>query len=150
MGWFGDHDWQTWLVAAFVLAGFEMATLDFTLLMMAVGALAGCLAALLGFGVAIQVVTAAVVAVGLIAFVRPSILSRVHRGASLESGTSALVGKSALVLERVTAHNGRVKLSGEIWSARAADDSQTIEPGTTVSVSAIDGATAVVQPLPAD
>lgn len=150
MGWFGDHQWQTWLVAAFLLAGFEMATLDFTLLMMAVGALAGCLVALLGFGVAAQVITAVVVAVGMLAFVRPNILKRVHSGPTLESGTGALVGKSALVLERVTAYNGRVKLSGEIWSARTADESQTIEPGTMVSVAEIDGATAVVHPLPAD
>jgi membrane protein implicated in regulation of membrane protease activity len=148
MDWLLDHDWQSWLIAALLLAAFEMATLDFTLLMMAIGALAGCAMAALGFGVPVQVITAAVVAVALLAFVRPSIVKRLHRGPTLQNGPVALVGKSGLVLERVTAHNGRVKLSGEVWSARTLEESQTIEPGSKVGVAQIDGATAVVYPLP--
>lgn len=148
MDWLLDHDWQSWLIVALLLAGFELATLDFTLLMMAIGALAGCLVAALGFGVTVQVVTAAVVAVALLAFVRPSMIKRLHRGPTLETGPVALIGKSGLVLERVTAHNGRVKLSGEVWSARTLEDTQTIEPGSKVAVAEIDGATAVVYPVP--
>jgi len=148
MDWLLDHDWQSWLIAALLLAAFEMATLDFTLLMMAVGALAGCLVAALGFGVTVQVITAAVVAVGLLAFVRPSMVRRFHKGPTLQTGPVALIGKSGLVLERVTANNGRVKLRGEVWSARTLEESQTIEPGSKVGVAEIDGATAVVYPLP--
>lgn len=148
MDWLLDHDWQSWLIVALLLAAFEMATLDFTLLMMAIGALAGCIMAALGFGVTVQVITAAVVAVALLAFVRPSIVRRMHKGPTLLNGPIALIGKSGLVLERVTAHNGRVKLSGEVWSARTLEESQTIEPGSKVAVAQIDGATAVVYPLP--
>lgn len=147
MDWLRDHDWQTWLIVALLLAGTEMATLDFTLLMMAVGALAGCLAALVGFSVVFQVLTSVVVAVALLAFVRPPIVRRLHRGPTLQNGPVALVGKSGLVLERVDAHNGRVKLSGEVWSARTLEESQVVEPGTKVGVAQIDGATAIVYPL---
>ena len=39
---------------------------------------------------------------------------------------------------------GRIKLAGEVWSARAYLPGTTIEPGSTVDVFEIDGATAVV------
>ncbi len=144
MDWLQANAWQTWLIVALLLAAFEMATLDFTLLMMAVGAAAGCLMAALGFPFFVQVLAAVVVAVALLALVRPSIVRRLHGGPTLENGPRALVGKSGLVLERVTAHTGRVKLSGEVWSARTLEESQTIEPGSKVGVAQIDGATAVV------
>jgi membrane protein implicated in regulation of membrane protease activity len=148
MDWIRDHGWQTWLIAALLLAAAEMATLDFTLLMMAVGAGVGCLLAAAGLHIAVQVIGAVVTAVALLAFVRPPIVRRLHRAPTVHSGTAGLVGKSGLVLERVTAHSGRVKLSGEVWSARTVDESQVIEPGSTVSVAEIDGATAVVTPIP--
>ena len=64
--------------------------------------------------------------------------------AAMRTGTAALVGGRALVLERVDAHGGRVKIGGEVWSARAFMDDQVIEPGTRVEVAKIEGATALV------
>jgi membrane protein implicated in regulation of membrane protease activity len=147
MDWLQNHSWESWLIVALVLAATEMATLDFTLLMMAVGAGAGCLMAAIGFNVWIQVIVAAVVAVTMLAFVRPNIVKRVHRGPTVQNGPQALVGQSGLVLERVTGLTGRVRLRGEVWSARAVDDGVLIEPGAKVGVAEIDGATAVVYPL---
>lgn len=147
MDWIREHGWQTWLIASLLLAGFEMATLDFSLLMMAVGAGAGCVMAALGLNVVVQVLVAVVVAIALLAFVRPSIVRRLHAGPTLQNGPGGLVGKSGLVLERVTAHTGRVKLKGEVWSARTLEESATIEPGAKVAVAQIDGATAVVYPI---
>jgi membrane protein implicated in regulation of membrane protease activity len=48
------------------------------------------------------------------------------------------------VLERVDAAGGRVKIGGEVWSARAYLEDQVIEPGTLVEVASIEGATALV------
>ena len=148
MEWLRDHDWQLWLVIALLLAGTEMATLDFTLLMMAAGALVACVVAVLGGNVVVQVLSAVAVAVALLAFVRPPIVRRLHAGPTLQHGPQALIGKSGLVLERVTPHTGRVKLSGEVWSARTLDETVVIEPGGKVAVAEIDGATAVVYPVP--
>ncbi len=146
MDWLREHDWQAWLVLSLALTGAEAATLDLTLLMMAVGALAGCGAAAVGFNLYIQVIAAAVVAVALLAFVRPSVVKRIHSGPTIRSGTAALIGSSGLVLEQVTEHTGRIKLNGEVWSARSLDESVAIDPGSKVSVAEIDGATAVVFP----
>jgi membrane protein implicated in regulation of membrane protease activity len=148
MGWIQAHDWQFWLIAALLLAGFEMATLDLTLLMMAVGAAAGCLAAVFGASIVAQVIIAVAVAVGMLAFVRPPIVRKLHAGPTLVNGPKALVGTSGLVLERVTDHDGRVKLRGEVWSARTLQEAQVIEPGSKVAVAEIDGATAVVYLVP--
>jgi membrane protein implicated in regulation of membrane protease activity len=121
--------------------------MDLTLLMMGFGALAASVAAALGFGVVVQVLVAVIVGVGLLAFVRPPIVRRLHRGPTLQPGPQALIGQSGLVLERVTSQTGRVKLRGEVWSARTFDDSVVVEPGYKVGVAEIDGATAVVYPI---
>lgn len=146
MDWLQEHSWQAWLVVSLVLAGAEVATLDFTLLMMAAGALAGSAAAAGGLNVYVQVLVAAVVAVSLLAFVRPAMARRLHAGPTIRTGPAALIGGTGVVLETVTEYGGRVKLSGEIWSARSLDESVEIEPGSKVSVAEIDGATAVVFP----
>ena len=44
---------------------------------------------------------------------------------------------------------GRIRLAGEIWSAAPYDENLTIEPGETVEVFEIRGATAYVHPVPA-
>jgi membrane protein implicated in regulation of membrane protease activity len=147
MNWVQEHAWQSWLIAGLLLAGGELATLDLTLLMLAAGALAACLVAAVGLNVVFQVFAAVVVSVSLLWFVRPTVVRRLHAGPTLQNGPQNLVGKSGLVLERVTAHTGRVKLKGEVWSARAIDEFTVVEPGQEVSVAEIDGATAVVYPI---
>ena len=62
------------------------------------------------------------------------------------SGTSALVGRTALVVEEVTAHAGQVHIGGELWSSRPYDETLTIPVGSTVDVMLIEGATALVYP----
>jgi len=146
MDWLSEHAWQAWLVVSLLLAGAEAATLDLTLLMMAVGALAGCGVAVVGLNVIVQVIVAAIVAVGMLAFVRPNVAKRLHAGPSIRTGPAALIGSHAFVLERVTETAGRIKLNGEVWTARSLDESVAIEPGARVSVAQIDGATAVVFP----
>ena len=64
----------------------------------------------------------------------------------LRTGTAALVGRTAYVLDEVTAHSGRVRIGGEEWSARPYDETLTIPKGTTVDVLQIEGATALVYP----
>jgi membrane protein implicated in regulation of membrane protease activity len=146
MDWLSEHSWQAWLLVSLVLAGAEVATLDLTLLMLAVGALAGCGVAAVGLNVFVQVLVAAGVAVSLLAFVRPNMARRLHGGPTVRTGPAALIGGTGLVLERVTEHTGRIKLGGEVWSARSLDEDVQIEPGSKVSVAEIDGATAVVFP----
>lgn len=136
-----------WLGIALVLVAIEAATVDFTFLMIAGGALGGSVASLLGAPFAVQAIVAAVVAVGLLLTVRPWMHRRFSRNATPLMGTAAHLGRSAVVLERVSTTSGTVKLAGDTWTARTAGDS--IEHGQEVVVERIEGATAVVSRVPA-
>ena len=78
--------------------------------------------------------------------VRPLAARHIRQPALLRSGTAALVGRPATVVEQVTAHGGQVRIGGEVWSARSYDESRVIPAGSAVDVFAIEGATALVHP----
>ncbi|MFH9422428.1 NfeD family protein [Streptomyces sp. NPDC017529] len=133
-----------WLVAAVGLGIPLVVTAMPEFGMLAVGAVAGAVTAGLGGGTVAQFVVFAAVSVALIAVVRPIANRHRNQRPQLASGIDALKGRSATVLERVDGAGGRVKLGGEVWSARALDADQVYEPGQQVDVVEIEGATAVV------
>jgi membrane protein implicated in regulation of membrane protease activity len=136
--------WLVWLLAGVALAVAEMLSLDLVLIMLAGGALAGAVTASLGAPPLLQgLVFALVSALGLV-LVRPIARRHLQAGPGLVSGVAALEGKTALVLEEVGPYAGLVKIDGEHWTARPFEDGQVIEPGTSVEVIKIQGATALV------
>jgi membrane protein implicated in regulation of membrane protease activity len=146
--WLGDHLWTAWLVLAAALGVAEMVSLDLVLIMVAVGAFVGAMAALVSFPLVLQILLAAGSSAAMLALVRPNLIKKLHSGPDLVTGTGKLVGQQGVVTEELSAHNpGRVKVGGEIWSACPYDESLTIAPGATVEVFAIRGATAYVHPV---
>jgi membrane protein implicated in regulation of membrane protease activity len=137
-------DWVIWAIAAAALAGGEVLTLGFFLGLLAVGAVVAAIVAAAGVSVELQVALFAITSVATIAFVRPIALRHIRTPARLKSGTAALVGARAVVLERVDADHGQVKIGGEVWTARPYDEDHVFEPGTRVDVMQIEGATALV------
>lgn len=135
-----------WLVAAVVLGILEVVSLDFVLIMLAAGALAGAGAAALGAPLVVQVAAAAGVAVVGILAVRPIALRHLKNGPSALTGVDALIGAKVTVLEDVTSADGRVKLNGEIWSAQLEDGWDDLPANSTGTVVAIRGATAIIRP----
>jgi membrane protein implicated in regulation of membrane protease activity len=136
--------WAIWLIIAALLAAGEVATSGFILGPLAVAAALAALAAALGFGVLVAVIVLIAASVASLAVLRPVAKRHLRTPAQLRTGTAALVGAPAYVLERVDTLGGRVRIGGEVWSARAFFDDQVIEPGTRVEVAKIDGATALV------
>lgn len=150
MDWLSDNLWLAWMGLVLVLVAVEAATVDFVFVMLAGGAAVGALAAALGAPVVVQVVLAVVVALLLVGIVRPLVKRQfMDSEASHGIGSAALTGRLARVVETVTETDGRVKLAGEMWSARVPDGEPPCAPGEEVRVVAIDGATAIVtnQPL---
>ncbi|GAB3961891.1 NfeD family protein [Streptomyces sparsus] len=133
-----------WLVAAVGLGIPLVMTAMPEFGMLAVGAVAGAITAGLGGGPVAQVVVFALVSTALIVVVRPVAKRMRAERPELASGVDALKGRHAVVLERVDGHGGRVKIGGEVWSARSLDVGDSYEPGSRVDVVEIDGATAVV------
>jgi membrane protein implicated in regulation of membrane protease activity len=122
----------------------EVATLGLVLGFVAVGAVIAAAVALVTDNVAVEILAFIVGAVALLGLLRPVAARHLRTPHELRTGAAALVGARALVLERVDAQGGRVKIGGEVWSARSFDETQVIEPGATVEVFKIEGATALV------
>jgi membrane protein implicated in regulation of membrane protease activity len=140
--------WLFWLIAAAILGVGEIATTGFFLAPFAGGALVAALIAAVGGGAIVSLVAFLVVSIVLLSALRPIARAHIRQPAQMRTGTAALVGRSATVVERIANGDdvGCVRLDGEIWRARAYDDDEVIEPGARVQVLEIRGVTAVVAP----
>jgi membrane protein implicated in regulation of membrane protease activity len=138
-------EWLWWLGAALLLIAIEVVTLDLVLLMFAGGAIAAGIATALGAPFPLQIVVFAVVSVLLLVSIRPWLLRHLRdRVPLVETNAAAQVGKLAIAVQDVDVHGGRVKLAGEVWSARSAREGAVYPVDTELRVVRIDGATAVV------
>ena len=145
MEWVAEHLWAAWLILATLLAVAEMLTLDFTLLMLAAGAVAGGLIALAFPGLVwLQILMAVVVAVAMLGLARPTLLRKIRAMPGYRSSVDKMVGSPGLALTAITADGGEVKVAGEVWSAHSLEGS--IDAGTEIEVYRIDGAIAIVYP----
>lgn len=137
--------WAVWVIVAVALAAVELFTPGlFVAGLLVLPALAAALAASLGAGAALQLIVFIIGSGASVLLVRPLVRSQLRMPAQLRTGTAALVGAPATVLQRVDRDGGRVRIGGEEWSARAFMDDQVIEPGARVEVVKIEGATALV------
>ena len=138
------EEWVWWMIAAGVLAAGEIFTMGFFLGPIAVAAVLSAVVALAGAGLAVQWVVFIIASLGSVLVLRPVARRHLRTPASIRTGTAALVGGPATVVERVDRSGGQVKIGGEIWSARSYDEDDSFEPGARVAVMQIDGATALV------
>lgn len=137
--------WLWWVGLALALGVIEMLTLDLMFLMLGGGAVAGAIAGVLGAPFWAQAIIAAAVAGLLLFLVRPWAKQLLDEHTpKTKTGAAAQVGRSAVVVTPVNERGGRVKLHGEVWTARTKEPGVVLEVGTTVTVVEIDGATAVV------
>ena len=138
--------WVIWLIAAGILGVGEMHQGGFYLAPFALGAAIAAIVSLLGAGAAVSAVVFVAASAIVFATLRP--LARRHRQLppSIRTGAAALVGRPAIVLERIANDEGVgcVRIGGEVWTARSYDDDEVIDAGERVEVVEIRGATALV------
>ncbi|WOP18142.1 NfeD family protein [Raineyella sp. LH-20] len=138
--------WFLWLILAAALGAAEVFTLTFAFGLLAAAALVAAVVAGLGGGLLAQVLAFAISgALGLLV-IRPIARRQITAPPLSREGSEALIGRSAVVLQEVTATQGLVKIAGDEWSARSFDETQVIPVGATVEVLEIDGARVVVYP----
>jgi membrane protein implicated in regulation of membrane protease activity len=138
--------WVLWLVAAVVLAVAEVANTSFYLFPFSIGATGAAVVALAGAGTPVAIVVFAVLTALSFGIVRPIARRHLSTPPQIRTGTAALIGRTAIVLERIANDEGVgcVRIDGEVWTARSYDDDVVIEPGARVNVMEIRGATALV------
>jgi membrane protein implicated in regulation of membrane protease activity len=138
--------WVLWVIAAGVFGIGEMLTTGFFLAPFALGAGFAAIADVAGAGELGSWIVFVLVSVLTLGVVRPIARSHMRTPPHIRTGTAALIGKQAIVIERIANDEGVgcVKIDGEVWTARAFDDDHVIEMGTRVDVVDIKGATALV------
>jgi membrane protein implicated in regulation of membrane protease activity len=138
--------WVLWLIAAVVLAVAEVLNLSFFLFPFAIGAAGAAVAELAGAGTPVALVVFAVLTAVSFGIVRPIAKRHLRTPPAIRTGTAALVGKPAVVVERIVNDDasGAVRIEGEVWTARSYDEDRVIERGARVEVIEIRGATALV------
>ncbi|HWX96469.1 MAG TPA: NfeD family protein [Solirubrobacteraceae bacterium] len=139
--------WIIWLVAACLLGVGEMHQGGFYLAPFALGAALAAVVSLLGVGAALSAIVFLLASAIVFLTLRP--VARRHRRLppSIRTGAAALIGRPAIVLERIANHEGVgcVKIDGgEVWTARSYADDEVIDVGQRVEVVEIRGATALV------
>lgn len=138
--------WIVWLIVAAVLGVAELMTTTFALGIIAVGALVAAGIGATGLALPFQLIAFIAASGAGLGFVLPVARRHIKQPPLLKTGPAALVGKSASVLEEVSEHGGRVRIGGEVWSARSYDETLVIPVGRKVDVLQIEGATALVYP----
>ncbi len=140
------ENWSIWLVIAFFLAILELFLPGLTLICLSIGAFAGAAGAYGGTSLSVQLF--AFIVASLIAFARigPSLSSLFSSSESPESNVHALIGKEALVSQKIrgTTERGWVKVQGEDWPAMTTPGDTLVE-GNEVMVKGIEGNTLIVE-----
>jgi membrane protein implicated in regulation of membrane protease activity len=139
-------EWIIWVILAVVLGVAEIFTLTAALGLLGVAALLTALTAAVGLPVPLQIIVFALSSTAGIVVLRPLAVRHLKQPPLQRFGVEALVGKPAYVVSEVTGRDGRVRIGGEEWSARAYDETLVIPPGATVDIIEIEGATALVYP----
>ena len=138
--------WILWVLAAALFGIGEMLTTGFFLAPFSLGAGVAALADLAGAGEGTAVIVFVVASLLALTALRPIALRHMRLPPTLRTGAAALVGRTGIVLERVSNREGLgyVKIDGEIWTARSLHDDEEIQSGTQVEIVQIKGATALV------
>lgn len=135
-----------WIIVACAFGVGEILTTSFFLAPFGIGAAVAAIVAALGAGVVVTWLVFLIVSILLLTVVRPIARAHLRTPPQIRTGTAALIGRKAVVVERIANDEavGCVRIDGEIWTARAYDDDQVIEAGTPVHIVEIRGATALV------
>jgi membrane protein implicated in regulation of membrane protease activity len=145
--WLGDNAWAIWLSLAFLLAIAEIMSLDLVLIMLAVGALGGAVAALAAPSLWwLQILVATGISISMLLLLRPTLLAKVRSMPGYRSSTAKMVGSSGVAVSQIDKSGGEIKVDGQSWTARPYSSDVVIEQGTEIEVYEIDGAIAVVYP----
>ncbi len=134
-----------WVAVIILGVVIEAFTLDLSAIWFAVGAVAALVAASIGLGLPAQLIIFVLFSAALLVLVRP-FCRRFLRTKNEPTNADRIVGEPAIVVEEIDnmQATGEVKIFGQLWSARSADDS-VIPAGAAVKVVAIRGVKAIVE-----
>jgi len=134
-----------WLIAFIAFAIGEAVTVGLVSVWFAVGALAALFATALGAGLWLQIGVFLGVSALALALFKP-LSSKYLKPKLSATNADRVIGASALVIKAIdnTQAQGQVKVNGQIWTARSAQD-VVIPAGTDVKILRIEGVKVIVE-----
>ncbi len=135
-----------WVVIAFAAAGVTFKSRSMAPVPLGVAALGALVASLIGEGLVVSLFVFLVLFLVGRWVVRPAVRSEQSSDPRVKPGTGSLVGKPAIVVERISNNEavGCVRIDDEVWTARTWEDEIVLEPGDRVHVVELRGTTAIV------
>ena len=135
-----------WLVGVAALVALEAATLGLTCIWFALGALGALLVSFLGVSFLFQAVVFVVLS-GISLILLKPFPSKHINSKRVATNADRVIGAEAVVTQDINNELGQglVKVGGQIWSARSADDKQIIPSGSHVLVKNITGVKLTVE-----
>lgn len=147
------HPWHWWIIIAIALFAVEIFAPGFVLACLAFGAIGGCLAAVAGANLVIQLIVVAIVSVTSLLVIRPYALKRLYRKNELKTNVDSLIGRKGRVSQAFdnTLKKGRVAIDGDDWMAYVqTEESELPKVGDVVSILEVNSNTIIVKPLNKD
>ncbi len=137
--------WMLWMIVGLVLLIIELSMMSLFLLWIAIGAFAAGIVAIFVPIAWVQWLVFGLSSLLLLIATRPLARS-VHASVTTPSNVDALIGGRAMVIETVDPlrNTGRVRIGSAEWRARS---DETIPADSWAEVTAVQGATLLVQPL---
>ncbi|MDR1416927.1 MAG: NfeD family protein [Prevotellaceae bacterium] len=139
--------WQLWMFAAVIFFILEMFTPSFFMACIAIGCAAGSVAALLGGGVAAQLLLFSLATLAAFVGVRPLAMRYLYKKTkNVLTNVDSLVGRTARVSERIdpATGQGRVVVDGDDWKA-VSEGNVAVEKGEQVEIVKVDSVILVVK-----
>lgn len=135
-----------WLVLFALLLVIEVITMGLTTIWFAGGAIAAMVVCILGGNIWIQCAVFLAVSFVLLLFTRPFAVRYINHKHE-RTNVDGLIGQSAYVTAKIDnlQSTGKAQVRGQEWTARSADDRQTIDKGSTVQIVAIEGVKLIVK-----
>ncbi len=143
-----DYMPYVWLGVIVVGILLEAITVQLVSIWFVLGALVALLCSLLTDHVGLQLAVFAIVTLLSLVFTRPLVQRKIHTKAE-PTNADRVIGQAALVTEEINNEigTGMVNVAGQIWTARAVDQS-VIPAGVNVIVQSIQGVKLMVLPIP--
>ena len=134
-----------WVAILIFSIAVEAATFYLVSIWFSIGALAALVTLTFGGSLVMQLIVFAIVSALMLALVRP-FTQHLLRPKGARTNADRILDELALVTEEIdNAHaHGTIKVFGQVWSARSADDT-TIPVGETVRIRSISGVKAIVE-----
>lgn len=136
-----------WIGVAVIFGIIEAVTMGLTTIWFSAGAIAACVASLLGAPVIAQVLVFLAASILLLYYTKPLAEKKLKIG-SEKTNVEALAGQVGIVTENITPHNtGQVKVNGQIWTSIADKKEEAINQGAEVRILRVEGVKLIVTPI---